>query len=35
MKNITKQQEKQFEKNNSNLYTSEISKINEWSVEDF
>ena len=30
-----KQQQKQFKKNNSNPYTSQINKVNEWSKEDF
>jgi len=30
-KKLSKQQEKQFNKNNSNPYTSHITKLNTWS----
>lgn len=32
---LTKQQEKQFKKNNSNPYTSEINNSNNWTKADF
>lgn len=32
---LTLQQEKQYEINNSNPYTSSHKKLNEWSFEDF